>query len=414
MPSARGETVEVACDSLDGWVASLLPTGMSIALHRGVLLWMLIAAAQAGLCESANRAKLQIRLETYLTSYASHPGSPFRAVVIRPFAEHGQILIPERSIVYGTVRRAIRVRLGLIHERAGLDLNFSKYETPAGREFPLRARLASIDNAREGVTKQGRIRGVLAARTPDEVLNGLWEIPSLDMFYRPLEGVMGLSQEILENSPMGPVGPAVLLGVRCFLFRFPEPEIRLPPGTDMTLLVDEANTAFAPKPDPPPTHAPAALAEWLRKQPVAVKKPDGRRVEDVINVAFLGSWQQLLGSFRASGWYAADPTTFGSFSRFCLAFNSKRRYARAPVSKLLYRDRSPIVVFEKSLDSVSKRDHVRIWSAGFFHGREIWLGAATHDIGVRFNRRTFLFTHRVDRHIDAERATVVTDLRFPG
>ncbi|HEX7362196.1 MAG TPA: LssY C-terminal domain-containing protein [Bryobacteraceae bacterium] len=381
---------------------------------RCVLLSLFIATAQAGLSAPASPAKLQIRLETYLTSYTSHRGSPFKAVVISPLVENGQILIPARSVVYGTVRRATPVRLGIIHERAGLDLNFLRYKTPGGREFPLSAKLAAIDNAREQVTKKGRIKGVLAAQAPDEVFNGVWDKPSFGMFFHSLEGLRGLSYEISETWPMGPVGPAVLMGVRCFLIRFPEPEIHLPPGTDMTILVDKANTAFAPKPDPPALEPPAALAEWLRSQPSAVEKPDGRHVADTINLAFLGSRQQLRNAFRVSGWYRPVPKTFKSFSRFCLDFDRKKRYPRAPVSTLLYRGKPPDLVFEKSLDSVAKRDHVRIWSTGFSHGREIWLGAATHDIGVRFNFRTFLFTHRVDRHIDAERATLVTDLRFSG
>lgn len=385
-----------------------------LAHSRGLLIGLLLATAPAGLSASAGEAQLHIRLETYLTSYNSHRGTPFQAVVTRPLAEDGKILIPERSIVYGTVRRAVRVRLGLIHERAALVLNFSEYRAPTGEEFPLQARLLTIDNAREQVTKSGKIKGVLAARTPDEVLDGLWEKPSLDLFSRSLEGVTGVGGELLEEFPMGPAGPAVLLGLRCLLFRFPEPEIRLPPGTDMILLVSEADTAFAPAPDPPAPAPAAALAEFLRSQPSQVTKPDGRPVEDLINLAFLGSTEELENAFRASGWLPADPTTAKTISRFCLAFNSKRRYARAPVSTLLYRGKTPSFVFEKSLDSVSKRDHVRIWNAGSFRGKQLWLGAATHDVGVRFNRRTFLFTHRVARDIDAERAKVTGDLAFAG
>lgn len=381
---------------------------------RCVLLALFIATAQAGLCASSDPPELQVRLETYLTSYTSHRGTPFRAVVIRPLVQNGQILIPQKSVVYGEVRRATPVRLGLIHERAGLDLSFLRYETPSGREFSFSAKLAAIDNAREQVTKKGRIKGVLAARTPDEVFNGVWDKPSFGLFFHSLEGVRGLSEEILDKWPMGPVGPAVLMGVRCFLIRFPEPEIHLPPGTDMTLLVDKAGTAFAPQPDPPALKPPAALAEWLAGQPFAVEKPNGRHVEDIVNLAFLGSRQQLMNAFRVAGWYRPVPKTFKSFSRFCLDFDRKKRFPKAPISTLLYRGKRPDLMFEKSLDSVAKRDHVRIWSAGFFHGREIWLGAATHDIGVKFNFRTFLFTHRVDRHIDAERATIVTDLGFPG
>lgn len=395
-------------------MSSVIVSIAGLTTCRGLLLLWFVGLAPAVYSAPPRLAKLHIRLETYLTSYDSHRGTPFRAVVTRPLAENREVLIPERSTVYGSVRRAVRVRLGLIHERAALELNFFRYKTPDGQEFPLQARLVTIDNAREQVTKRGKIQGILAAHTPDEVLDGLWEKPSLNLFSRSLEGVTGVGGELLEEVPMGPAGPAVLLGLRCLLFRFPEPEIRLPPGTDMTLLVNEASTEFAPESDPPAPALPTLLADWLQVQPVRITKPDGRPVEDAINLAFIGSRNDLMDAFETAGWSRPDPTTAETISRFCFAFNSKKRYARAPVSTLLYQGRAPSLVFEKSLDSVSKRDHVRIWSAGFFHGKQIWLGAATHDIGVRFDRRTFLFTHRVSRHIDEERAKVAADLQFAG
>lgn len=381
-------------------------------MYRCLLFLLVVATAQAGIADQAGQPKLEVRLQTHLTSYASRPGSPFQCVVISPFEVGGQVLIPEGSIVYGTVRRALSVRLGFARERAAMELDFSEYETPGGLRFPLRARLFSIDNAREEVNAKGRIKGVLAAANPDEVLNGIWEKPALNMFYRPLEGVTGLGQEILEKYPMGPVGPAVLFGIRCFILRFPEPEIHLPPGTDMELLVDESSSGFAKQPVTPVPDAPADLVEWLRGEPVTVTKPGGARAEDRINVAFAGSRQELLDAFNASGWYAAVPTTFGSFTHVYIAFNGKSTFARAPVSKLLYEGKAPDLVFEKSLDTVSKRHHVRIWEAGSVDGQEIWLGAATHDTGVEFNRRTFWFTHRIDKRVDEERDKVSVDLTF--
>jgi len=382
-------------------------------LYRCLVFWVVVATTQAGIAEvNSSAPKLEVRLQTHLTSYASRPGSRFQCVVISPFEVNGEILIPEGSIVYGTVRRALSVHLGFGRERAAMELSFSEYETPDGLRFPLRAKLVSIDNAREEVNANGRIKGILAAANPDEVLNGIWGRPSLDMFYRPLEGLTGLGQEILEKYPMGPVGPAVMLGVRCFILRFPEPEIHLPPGTDMELLVDQSSSSFAKQPAPPVPDAPAELAEWLRRVPVKVMKPNGAPAGDRINIAFTGSRQELLDAFNASGWYTALPTTFGSFTHVYIAFNGKSKYARAPVSKLLYKGKAPDLVFEKSLDTITKRHHVRIWKAGVVDGQATWLGAATHDTGLEFNRKTFWFTHRIDRRVDDERHKVSIDLTF--
>src|SRR5581483_3810656 len=101
-------------------------------------------------------------------------------------------------------------------------------------------------------------------------------------------------------------------------------------------------------------------------------------------------------------------------SHVYLAFNGKKNYFTAPVSKMFYQGKPPDVTFEKSLDTVTKRHHVRVWSAGTFYGREVWLGAATHDTGVAFNALRFRVTHRIDKNLDDERAKVAVDLVFAG
>jgi hypothetical protein len=84
----------------------------------------------------------------------------------------------------------------------------------------------------------------------------------------------------------------------------------------------------------------------------------------------------------------------------------------APVSTLLYRDAEPDVVFEKSFNTITKRHHIRIWHADGV-GCDLWLGAATHDVGVRFDR-SVKFTHVIHPNIDWERSKVLNDLTFAG
>ncbi len=89
-------------------------------------------------------------------------------------------------------------------------------------------------------------------------------------------------------------------------------------------------------------------------------------------------------------------------------------YQTAPVSRLYYRGVLPDLVFQKSLNTVTKRDHIRIWHYGVIEGQDIWLGAATHDSGdyLSSQRVSVLPPHR--RALDVERATVVNDLAFAG
>jgi LssY C-terminus len=44
----------------------------------------------------------------------------------------------------------------------------------------------------------------------------------------------------------------------------------------------------------------------------------------------------------------------------------------------------------------------------------VWVGAATHDIGIDFSAETHTFVHKIDSNIDLERAKVANDLAFSG
>ena len=74
----------------------------------------------------------QVRLDAPLTSYGSPAGTEFTATVISPLEIDGQSIIPQGSVVRGTVRRASAVGFGLRHERATLELAFQEYELADG------------------------------------------------------------------------------------------------------------------------------------------------------------------------------------------------------------------------------------------------------------------------------------------
>ena len=47
-------------------------------------------------------------------------------------------------------------------------------------------------------------------------------------------------------------------------------------------------------------------------------------------------------------------------------------------------------------------------------GRDVWVGAATHDIATENGRGYTKWTHRIDPHIDRERVWIQSDLLFSG
>jgi LssY C-terminus len=90
-------------------------------------------------------------------------------------------------------------------------------------------------------------------------------------------------------------------------------------------------------------------------------------------------------------------------------------YSKAPVSDLTLDGRLPDLVFQKSLDTFAKRHHIRIWKVpSNYQGREVWVGAATHDIAVEHTKTMTKWTHRIDPYVDRERDWVESDLLFAG
>jgi hypothetical protein len=367
-------------------------------------------------CPNALRAEsliIHLRLSTTLTTYHAKAGDRFEAVLTAPAESCGRVLIPSGTVVHGTVSRAKRVGMGLWRERAALDLDFQDYELADGRRFPFEARLQSIDNARETVNGNGRIKGILAADNPQSFISGVWYMPKANMFYRSVIGLTGASGRIWTQYSMGPMGAMAMFGLKAAMFRLPEPEIRLPAGAEMRAVV----TSFAseaPRFDAArELKAPARLSEWIQRQPVNITKAPGQEVEDIINVVFMASRGELKKSFEAAGWTEPDRFDRRSAGRFYKAYASGAGYASAPVSRLYYEDREPDLVMQKSFNTLAKRHHIRLWRAEA-DGQEVWLGAATEDVGITFNKASMLFTHRIDREIDRERTKVVNDLDFAG
>ena len=73
----------------------------------------------------------------------------------------------------------------------------------------------------------------------------------------------------------------------------------------------------------------------------------------------------------------------------------------------------PDLVFQKSLDTFAKRHHIRIWKEpGTYQGRDVWIGAATHDIAISTEKAKTKWSHRIDPHIDREREWIETDLLY--
>jgi hypothetical protein len=139
---------------------------------------------------------------------------------------------------------------------------------------------------------------------------------------------------------------------------------------------------------------------------------------DPLNVAFVGSLEELHLAMLESGWFPADPVTLKSSLRIAAGTIFHRTYVDAPVSKLVVWGRRQDLAFEQPAGKdPRRRHHVRFWRAETLdnHGRPLWIGAATFDTRVGLSHtKTPQITHHIDPEIDRERDKLVNDIMRTG
>jgi len=133
---------------------------------------------------------------------------------------------------------------------------------------------------------------------------------------------------------------------------------------------------------------------------------------DPINVALVGTKDELIAAMVAAKWQPADPITFKSSVKLVKSVVLRRPDETAPVSNLYLWKRKEDLAFEQEVGKdASRRHHVRFWeSTKQVNGRPLWLGAATFDTKVGFSHKTGMITHHIDANIDADRDKLLKDL----
>jgi hypothetical protein len=152
---------------------------------------------------------------------------------------------------------------------------------------------------------------------------------------------------------------------------------------------------------------------------------------DPVNLALIGTLQQLRSAFVAAGWSEADRLGVASSWRMVRAFVVNSPYPTAPFSTLYLFGRGQDIGFQKAIDnSPRKRHHVRFWAlslarvedtlgtASFWlntdrppeEARVLWVGAGTRDTGFSLTRLTFQITHATDSDTNLERDYIMAEL----
>lgn len=335
---------------------------------------------------------LEARLSVPTGSRISHEGDVIQATIIAPvFADH-RLLIPQGAIVSGAVERVERVGLGLEHRTSGIEYRFNTLQLPDRVTVPIDARVIEVETAKERVNAVGMITGIHPTANLSSTV-AFYAFPLLCV--QPEFGI-----------PM--------LGIKFVIARSPDPEIYFPAGTEMILQLrvkaDIPNAAGSPE-----VIAPLSTLEMARVHQMLAQLPQQRTrsshngLSDRVNFLILGSRDAIDRAFRAAGWFGAQRKSMISAYHMYHCIVQRIGYSMAPMAALTLNGMRPDAEYQKSLDTFSKRHHLRLWKQG---QEDAWFGAAIEDIGYTIKKMHP--THATDPLIDNERAKVVNDLAFTG
>jgi hypothetical protein len=357
---------------------------------------VLIAPAALGCERVAAGEMIWIRLTSSVSTYNAKPGEPVHAVLTEDVTCGGDTLLPIGAAVRGTVQSVRKVGLGIKHETAALQITFTEISVAPDEILTVNAMVAGIDNAREEVVN-GVVHGIRSTSTPQgRITSRLKYLPSLN--------------------PYPDLG---LILFKATFPIFPEPEIYLPAGTDIELKLTEPLVnplkARASMVSSQPTKTNEAepstlVSSWPRRSTTLAMAS-----ADIVNLAFIGSRQQVETAFRNAGWRQSDSFSRHTFLLNFYAFLNNSGYAQAPMRPFLLEGRPSDMNWEKSLNSYARRDHLRIWEwTQDEDSQTLWLSSSTHDNGASLSLKYREFVHHIDPEIDHERSKVIRDLNAAG
>ena len=339
---------------------------------------------------------LWIRLSAPVSSYSSKVGSPVEAVLTEPVLCDGAVGLPAGTKIDGVVHSVRKVGWGIRHETSALGLQFTRALPPEGPPVEMSAAVVEVENAREQVSK-GVIQGIRSSDTPQGRINSrLRHLPTWN-----------------------PYSDAGLIIFKAAFPIFPEPEIYYPAGTDLRLKLTQPITWFSPSSDALTEGAAnetqdaefATLVRSLPRRATTLNLVDA----DVVNLVFVGSREQVQSAFQQAGWNTSDPQSKRAYMRNFYAVLNNSGYAQEPMRPFLLNGQPADMNWQKSLNSYSRRDHLRIWQwPDPVDGETIWLSSSTHDTQASLSLKYRQFVHHITPNIDEERSKVIRDLTVAG
>ncbi|MBR0797261.1 LssY C-terminal domain-containing protein [Bradyrhizobium jicamae] len=160
----------------------------------------------------------------------------------------------------------------------------------------------------------------------------------------------------------------------------------------------------------------AGLRRKLEELPCCTSNKEEDRHGDPLNLVIVGSGADAIFPFIERGWRLDEPLDVHSILRTVGAFVFGTEYTTSPVSPLYVFGRPQDIALQKARNSISLRNHLRVWHAPFtFEGHDVWVGQISRDIGTKLTTQTWSFTtHRISPEVDQDRYYILQDLLLTG
>lgn len=358
---------------------------------RCCALWLAMLTAEA-----AGQTVVDARLLRPVSTYRTRSGDEIAAQITTPLCLAGGGRLPDDVTLRGAVTHVHKIGLGLIHESAGLKLDFRQVVLADGRSVPVEARLLDINNARERVDKHGAVHGIRATASLSN----------------------RAAQRLVFAATGHPLLMVPLFAAETAALRFPDPEIDYGAGTEIRVSIQfpelPGNVSACPSGAGLTAGQTAELTSLVAGLPAW--SYSAGQPQDPVTLAYVGSAEEIATAFAAAGWSGSLGHNAATRWNVFRAIAEDRAYPDAPMRTLLLEGAEPDFGLQKALDTFEKRDHLRIWRRAQqdFDGRPVWASAATRDVAATFSMRPFGFAHRIESDVDLERDKVVHDLKFTG
>ena len=341
---------------------------------------------------------MELRLLNGIRSYSSKAGQSIEAVLVAPILVNNAVAIPAGARISGKLIEVKRVGVGVLHERASMKLKFDQLEIDGNPALPIETRLFQIENSREKLDANGRVRGIRSTNTPG---------------FRAAGVLTGLAA-------VDPI--ALLFSTTAFgsTLRFSEPEINWAPGAELIVEVLKAFDSQFEKVLAAPTISSsnqerAELQSLVERLPNRTRRAGDDKKSDLTNLVFIGRREAVERAFAAAGWVQSFEKTASTRYRSLRAFAETQPFQEAPMSELLLENEPAVMTLSKTLNTFTRRHHLRVYSwKETWDGLSVYQAAATHDTDIVVSWRQRTVTHAIDERIDEERAKVINDLNFTG